>query len=70
VLTLALAALYVPLAWPARDFPDGGQVLLLVAVCLTGVVVARRQLPACQRGRGDWSAAQISCQNWQAGSVV
>jgi hypothetical protein len=43
VLTLALAALYVPLAWPARDFPDGGQVLLFVAVSLTGMVVARRQ---------------------------
>jgi hypothetical protein len=42
-LTLVLAGLYVPLAWPARDFSDGWQVPLFVAVCLTGVVVARRQ---------------------------
>jgi hypothetical protein len=44
VLTLALTALYVPLAWPARDFADGWQVLLgLLAFALPGVVVARRQ---------------------------
>ena len=42
-LTLVLAALYVPLAWPARDFSGGWQVPLFVAVSLTGVVVARRQ---------------------------
>jgi hypothetical protein len=43
VLTLVLAILYVPLAWPARDVSDGWPVPLFVAVCLTGVVVARRQ---------------------------
>ena len=43
VLALVLAVLYVPLAWPARDVSDGWQVPLFVAVCLTGVVVARRQ---------------------------
>ena len=42
-LTLVLAVLYVPLAWPVRDFSDGWQVPLFVAVSLTGVVVARRQ---------------------------
>ncbi len=42
-LTLVLAVLYVPLAWPARHVSDGWQVPLFVAVCLTGVVVARRQ---------------------------
>jgi hypothetical protein len=42
-LTLVLAVLYVPLAWPAGDFSDGWQVPLFVAVSLTGVVVARRQ---------------------------
>jgi hypothetical protein len=44
LLTLALTALYVPLAWPARDINDGWQVLLgLLAFALPGVVVARRQ---------------------------
>ena len=44
VLTLALTVLYVPLAWPARDFSDGWQVLLgLLSFALPGVVVARRQ---------------------------
>jgi hypothetical protein len=43
-LTLALAVLYAPLAWPARDFADGWQVLLgVLAFALPGVVVARRQ---------------------------
>jgi hypothetical protein len=42
-LTLVLAVLYVPLAWPARDVSDGWQVPLFAAVCLTGVLVARRQ---------------------------
>jgi hypothetical protein len=43
-LTLALTVLYVPLAWPARDFADGWQVLLgFLAFALPGVVVARRQ---------------------------
>ncbi len=43
-LTLALTVLYVPLAWPARDFSDGWQVLLgFLAFALPGVVVARRQ---------------------------
>jgi hypothetical protein len=42
-LTLVLAVLYVPLAWPARDISDGWQVPLFAAVCLTGVLVARRQ---------------------------
>jgi hypothetical protein len=43
-LALALAVLYVPLAWPARDFADGWQVLLgVLAFALPGVVVARRQ---------------------------
>ena len=43
-LALALAVLYVPLAWPARDVSDGWQVLLgFLAFALPGVVVARRQ---------------------------
>ena len=43
-LALALAGLYVPLAWPARDASDGWQVLLgLLAFAVPGVVVARRQ---------------------------
>jgi hypothetical protein len=43
-LPFALAILYVPLAWPARDFGDGWQVLLgFLAFALPGVVVARRQ---------------------------
>jgi hypothetical protein len=43
-LTLVLTVLYVPLAWPARDFSDGWQVLLgFLAFALPGVVVARRQ---------------------------
>jgi hypothetical protein len=43
-LTLALTVLYVPLAYPVRDFSDGWQVLLaLLAFSLPGVVVARRQ---------------------------
>jgi hypothetical protein len=43
-LALALAVLYVPLAWPARDVADGWQVLLgFLAFALPGVVVARRQ---------------------------
>jgi hypothetical protein len=43
-LTLALTVLYVPLAWPARDFSDGWQVLIgFLAFALPGVVVARRQ---------------------------
>ena len=43
-LALVLAVLYVPLAWPARDFSDGWQVLLgFLAFALPGVVVARRQ---------------------------
>ena len=43
-LTLALTALYVPLAWPARDVGDGWQVLLgFLAFAVPGVVVARRQ---------------------------
>jgi hypothetical protein len=44
VVSLALAVLYVPLAWPARDVADGWQVLLgFLAFALPGVVVARRQ---------------------------
>ena len=44
VLTLALTILYVPLAYPVRDFADGWQVFLgFLAFCLPGVVVARRQ---------------------------
>jgi hypothetical protein len=44
VLTLALTAMYIPLAWPARDVSDGWQVLLaLLAFALPGVVVARHQ---------------------------
>jgi hypothetical protein len=44
VLGLALAVLYVPLAWPARDIGDGWQVLLgFLAFTLPGVVVARHQ---------------------------
>ena len=43
-LALALTVLYVPLAWPARDFSDGWQVLIgFLAFALPGVVVARRQ---------------------------
>jgi hypothetical protein len=43
-LALALAVLYVPLAWPARDFADGWQVLLgCLAFAVPGVVVAGRQ---------------------------
>jgi hypothetical protein len=43
-LALALAVLYVPLAWPARDVGDGWQVLLgFFLAALPGVVVARRQ---------------------------
>ena len=43
-LPFALTVLYVPLAWPARDFGDGWQVLLgFLAFALPGVVVARRQ---------------------------
>ncbi len=43
-VALGLTALYVPLAWPARDFSDGWQVLLgFLAFTLPGVVVARRQ---------------------------
>src|SRR5271169_1065471 len=43
-LALALTVFYVPLAWPARDFADGWQVLLgFLAFALPGVVVARRQ---------------------------
>jgi hypothetical protein len=43
-LTLALAVLYVPLAYPVRDFSDGWQVLLgFLAFALPGVVVARGQ---------------------------
>jgi len=43
-LALALTVLYVPLAYPARDFSDGWQALLsLLAFALPGVVVARRQ---------------------------
>ena len=43
-LALALTVLYVPLAWPARDFADGWQVLLgFLAFAVPGVVVARRQ---------------------------
>jgi hypothetical protein len=44
VVSLALAVLYVPLAWPARDVADGWQVLLgFLAFAVPGVVVARRQ---------------------------
>ena len=43
-LALALTILYVPLAYPARDFSDGWQALLgFLAFALPGVVVARRQ---------------------------
>ena len=43
-LTLALTVFYVPLAYPARDFSDGWQILLgFLAFALPGVVVARRQ---------------------------
>jgi hypothetical protein len=43
-LTLALTVLYVPLAYPVRDFGDGWQVLFgFLAFALPGVVVARRQ---------------------------
>jgi len=43
-LTLALVVLYVPLAYPARDFSDGVQVLVaFLALSVPGVVVARRQ---------------------------
>jgi hypothetical protein len=43
-LAFALAVLYVPLAYPARDLSDGWQVLLaFLAFALPGVVVARRQ---------------------------
>jgi hypothetical protein len=43
-LALVLTVLYVPLAWPARDFADGWQVLLgFLAFAVPGVVVARRQ---------------------------
>ena len=44
VLTLVLAVVYVPLAYPARDVSDGWDVLLaLLAFAVPGVVVARRQ---------------------------
>ena len=43
-LTLVLAVVYVPLAYPARDVSDGWVVLLaLLAFAVPGVVVARRQ---------------------------
>jgi hypothetical protein len=43
-LTLVLAVVYVPLAYPARDVSDGWDVLLaLLAFAVPGVVVARRQ---------------------------
>ena len=43
-LAFALAVLYVPLAYPARDLADGWQALLaFLAFALPGVVVARRQ---------------------------
>jgi len=43
-LALALVVLYVPLAYPAKDFGDGVQVLVaFLAFAAPGVVVARRQ---------------------------
>ena len=43
-LALALTVLYVPLAYPVRDYGDGWQVLFgFLAFALPGVVVARRQ---------------------------
>ena len=44
VLALVLAVLYVPLAWPVRDFSDGWQALFgFLFFAVPGVVVARRQ---------------------------
>ena len=43
-LTVVMVVLYVPLAYPARDFGDGIQaVVALVGLSIPGLVVARRQ---------------------------